>query len=81
MVTYVIASKANQPLLAQVRSQTLSQLKLIFFCLVSNVRRVAGGKLSWCLCEDCDQASRRMEPILRLCKLPIFVDRYKQEGL
>ena len=46
MVTYVIASKANQPLLAQVRSQTLSQLKLIFFCLVSNVRRVARGKLS-----------------------------------
>ena len=55
MVTYVIASKANQPYLAEVSPTVLFYLIIIF--IVPNAGRVPREELSRRIRQDRDQAS------------------------
>lgn len=62
MVTYIIASKANQPYLAEVR-------RWVWFLLVPNARRVPRKELSWRVSQSDHKTLIRVEWVPWLGKL------------
>ena len=72
MVTYIVASKANQPYLAEV-----SPTPILKYRLVPNPWWVPWKELSWRVSEDHNQAQLRVAGVSRLCKISIINSCYR----